>query len=450
VFFTLLVITSFLYYALLKSMEEEDRQFLSEKLDTLRDIMQARPDDLAALDHEINTGAELHFIKYFARIVSEQGHVLAQTSDSSFHVPDGIFAPQASPQDTTPTFKRRRVHDGKVYLIMTAWAKENKPDGRRYLLQTALDISREAGIVRRYRIKVEIALFAGILISASVGFIIARRAMKPLREITRVIQRIRASKLGERLRPSQWPQELTTLATAFDDMLDRLEDSFTRLSQFSSDLAHELRTPINNLMGEAEVTLARPREPLEYQQHIESNLEEFSKLSHMIESLLFLARAESTDISIERISFDPVKEIQTVLEYYDALREEKKTDIACRGTAMLSADPLLFRRVINNILSNAFKYTPSGGSIDITVQEASGQYVEITIRDTGIGIAQEDIAQLFKRFYRGQQATSIDSRGTGLGLAIVKSIMDLHGGDVDIRSEPSTGTTVILTFPLPS
>jgi two-component system heavy metal sensor histidine kinase CusS len=199
-------------------------------------------------------------------------------------------------------------------------------------------------------------------------------------------------------------------------------------------------------MGEAEVALAKPRSPEEYQQVLGSSLEELRHLLHMIESLLFLARAESTDIRIESTVFDPVKEIEAVLDYYDALIEEKQLRITCQGSVSLRADPLLFRRVINNVLSNAIKYTPAGGAVGITVVRTESG-VTITVGDSGIGIAADELENIFSRFYRGRATRSLDAKGAGLGLAIVKSIMDLHGGSINIQSEPSKGTIITLSFP---
>jgi len=230
-------------------------------------------------------------------------------------------------------------------------------------------------------------------------------------------------------------------------MLNRLEDSFTRLSQFSFDLAHELRTPINNLMGEAEVALSRLRTPEEYQEILASSLEEYRGLLHMIEGLLFLARADSADITIHYTRLDAGNEIRAVIDYYDAVIQEKNLRVKCTGAAELRADPVLLRRVIMNIFSNAIRYTPDGGTIDITIGQGKNSMVKITVQDTGIGINPDDIHKIFNRFYRSSSAKTIDAKGSGLGLSIVKSIMTLHHGSIDIQSTPGTGTTVTLLFP---
>jgi len=315
--------------------------------------------------------------------------------------------------------------------------------------QIAQDISREEALLANYRWKLTLVLLLGTLLSGVVGMVIARRGMRPIERIAKAAQQITATQLHQRIGRERWPQELAALATAFDEMLNRLEDSFRRLTQFSADLAHELRTPINNLVGEAEVALSRSRTPEEYRQVLSSSLEEYERLSHLIKSLLFLARSESTEFQIERSFFDARKEIEAVLEFHDAVAEERKIQVACRGNATLYADPHLFRRALSNLLANSLQYTPMGGTITLSIEAGDHQDVEVHIRDSGSGIASEDIPKIFDRFYRGDPSRSKTREGTGLGLAIVKSIMDLHDGNVTVESEPSKGTTVVLTFPAP-
>src|SRR5262249_24910665 len=159
-------------------------------------------------------------------------------------------------------------------------------------------------------------------------------------QITRAAGRITATQLNERITPKRWPEELTALAMAFDEMLGRLEEAFNRLSQFSADLAHELRTPINNLMGEAEVALSRSRSPEEYLQTLESNLEECAQPSRMIDNLLFLARADNAETHLQRMQFDALKEARTVVDFYEAVADEQSVVLACHGEGTLRADPI--------------------------------------------------------------------------------------------------------------
>jgi two-component system heavy metal sensor histidine kinase CusS len=274
--------------------------------------------------------------------------------------------------------------------------------------------------------------------------------MRPLAEITRAAQGITAAQLHARIGPVRWPTELTALAATFDAMLTRLEDSFTRLAQFSVDLAHELRTPINNLMGEAEVALARTRTPDEYQQILGSSLEECARLARMIDSLLFLARAESPETHIERVPLDARKELEALREFYDAVAEEHAVEVTCQGQALVHADPILFQRAVSNLLSNALHYTPRGGKVTLSVAPAEEYTILVSVSDTGMGIAPEHLPKIFDRFYRVDPARSHHHPGMGLGLAIVKSILALHDGTVTIQSIPHHGTTVTLRFPPPA
>jgi two-component system heavy metal sensor histidine kinase CusS len=226
-------------------------------------------------------------------------------------------------------------------------------------------------------------------------------------------------------------------------MLDRLEKSFTRLSQFSADLAHELRTPIAILRGEAEGALIKARTSDQYREVIESSLEEFQRLSRLIDNLLFLARAE-TAASLTKSSFDGAAAIEKICEFYEAVSQEQGIEIRCEGEAEVYAERVLFRRALLNLISNALRFTPSGGRISVSLTRGNSG-TEISIADTGCGIAAQHLDQVFDRFFRGDAARS--SEGTGLGLAIVKSIMQVHGASVSIESEIGRGTTVTLIFP---
>jgi two-component system heavy metal sensor histidine kinase CusS len=260
----------------------------------------------------------------------------------------------------------------------------------------------------------------------------------------RSLERVRPAHLSERIEPAQWPHELQPMVTAFDGMLDRLEDSFTRLSQFSADLAHELRTPIGNMLGEAQVALTRERSSEEYRSVIESTAAECERLSGIIDNLLFLARAESAEQQVERSLFNGRAALEKIASFYQTAAEDRHVDIACEGEGQIFADQALFNRAISNLIDNALRFTADGGNIRISIA-ARDSHTEVLIRDTGSGIASEHLPRVFDRFYRGDASRS--SAGTGLGLALVKSIVDLHGGSSRIQSEAGSGTAVTLIFP---
>ncbi len=435
------------------NLREEDKQFLADKVHSLQMLLQEHGDNRTSLEQEVQweavTAKVTPYYAYFSRIL-EPGIVVIETPGMAEVVPATVFpmpAAETKRGDLAENSLQWYTADGHPYLLLAAQTTNEAGESR--VIQVALDVSREDALLTDYQRKLAMILPLGILLSATLGALVARRGMRPLQDITRAAQRITASQLHERIEPTRWPRELRTLAEAFDQMLGRLEDSFTRLTQFSADLAHELRTPINNLMGEAEVTLARARSEAEYRDVLESSLEECGRLSRMIDSLLFLARADNAEVSLQLARLDVRQELEAIRDFYEAVAEEQGVTAQCEGEASLEADPILFRRAITNVLANAIRHTPSGGQIKLVVEPSpSADSVAIHVSDNGCGIAQEHLPKVFDRFYRVDQARSADSHSTGLGLAIVRSIMVMHGGTVSIESQPGKGTTVTLHFPL--
>lgn len=445
----LVLATGFLYWALSSSLKREDKQFLTEKINVQRAILKERPEGERA-ENESDLEQDVkwerlapRFTRYYSRVLDEKGRTVIETEHMADIIPASSFPAPARQTDTVEGKWRRQ---GKTYLLMSAWAGLGRSNERR-LLQIALDVSREESLLADYREKLIIVLLLGVLFSAGAGIAVARRGMRPLEEVAKKVERVTASRLNARVGQAGWPQELKSLAAAFDNMLGGLEESFSRLSQFSADLAHELRTPINNLRGEAEVALTRARTTEEYRHVLESSLEEYERLSRMIDSLLFLARAESAKATVTLSVFDVRKETDAVIEFYDALAKEQGIEVTCKGNALVEADPLLVRRAISNVLGNAIRHTPRGGKVEFRVGRHDSHSVEVIARDTGTGIAPEHLPHIFDRFYRADQSRTGSSSGSGLGLAIVKSIMELHGGAVEVRSRVGKGTTVTLHFP---
>jgi two-component system heavy metal sensor histidine kinase CusS len=227
-------------------------------------------------------------------------------------------------------------------------------------------------------------------------------------------------------------------------MLKRLDDSFTRLSQFSADLAHELRTPIANMMGEAQVALSRDRSPGEYREIIESTIGECERLARIVDNLLFVARVDAAREPIARQRFDARAAVEKIAAFYQMIADDHHVAISCSGEGQIHADPALFERAVGNLVDNALRFTPENGSIQIALSEHMADF-EVAVSDNGCGIAPEHLPRVFDRFYRADSSRS--SYGAGLGLALVKSIVDLHGGSTKIESKLARGTTVKLSFP---
>lgn len=445
-FVMLVLATGFLHWTLVVNFHREDSQFLADKVHLLRTILAKTPADPDDLKEEVEwETAALHFAKYYARVLDGKGRTLVETPNMSRVLPIAVFA---APTDAVPldTQVVNRTTNGQKFLLLSAAAELGRGGGERQI-QVALDVSPEEAFLQRYRRDLAWAVLFGVLFSVGAGAFVARHGMRPLAELTRATDRISASQLHERIAGEGWPKELASLANGFDRMLDRLEDSFKRLSQFSADLAHELRTPINNLRGEAGVALSQSRTPEEYRRTLESSLEEFERLTRLIDNLLFLARADSPSTGVVRENFDARLATEAVCEFYEALKEDYGIELECDGKGNVNADPILFRQALSNLLSNALNHTQRGGKVRVEVQEINGSGLELRVTDTGRGISSEHLPHIFDRLYRADPARSQHPDGAGLGLAIVKSIMTLHDGSVSVQSEVGKGARFVLFFP---
>lgn len=437
-------------WVLRSDMEQEDKRFLAAEMQSLRILLREYPDDVqtwkAAIERETFASAST-YAKYYVRVIDQDGKTIIETTG----MPHGAGRPLSPKPNEIPytsiDYAAFRTGDGKPFLFASAKAREFLNGEKGNIIHIALEMSHETAIISDYRQKVALVIIGGVLFSLLLGMVITKEGLRPLKELMHNVRQITPDRLQVRIGSRTWPKEIAELAQAFDMMLDRLEESFTSLSQFSADLAHELRTPINNLRGEAEVAMSKARTLEEYRQVLSSGLEEYERLSRMIENLLFLARSDSKKQRVNASDLNIRQEIGEVLEYYDAVKEEKNILVAVNGNGNVHADKALFRRVSGNVLSNAFRYTPVGGSITIDIDASSNMVKRITITDTGIGIEPENLPRIFDRFYRTGKARSVHAQGTGLGFSIVKSIMDLHGGSVRVVSGPSPGTIVTLEFP---
>jgi two-component system heavy metal sensor histidine kinase CusS len=427
------------YWIVIRHAFEEDNAFLADKISALRADLDERgaPE---ILNEKLNTGASGEHETYWVRIVDSRGRTVAETSRMNDLLPSNIF-PAA--QNSSPSVQHPVDHrtNGKLFSLI---ASKEEAGGERYTIQVAQDRSEDDEFTREYGALLAVVMAFGILASALIAITVTKRGLRPLAQMTRSLKLIGPSHLNERVSPAGWPRELQPLADAFDDMLDRLEDSFTRLSQFSADLAHELRTPIANLRGEAEVALRRPRTPDEYREIIESSVGECERLSGIIDNLLFLARAEAADGQIERTLSDGRAAIEKIAIYYRTIAEERHVAITCAGEGQIYADPVLFGRAVSNLVENALRFTPEGDTIAISIVKHFS-HCEISVRDNGCGMAAVHVPRVFDRFYRADSSRSFP--GTGLGLALVKSITDLHDGSARVDSEVNRGTIVTLTFP---
>ena len=288
------------------------------------------------------------------------------------------------------------------------------------------------------------ALALCALISGVLGWLLARSGLRPLREVTQVAASVSAKSLTERIPIESTPAELQQLVLAFNAMLARLEDAFVRLSNFSADIAHELRTPLSNLMTHTEVVLTRARSSEDYQENLYSNLEELRRMARMIDDMLFLAKADNGLLipNAQPIALNDL--CRQLLEFYQLTADERGIRFELSGHGQIEGDPLMLRRALSNLLSNALRYTPDGGVIHLgIVSDQAG--VALSIGNPGATIAEEHLPRLFDRFYRIDPARREGNpSNAGLGLAITRSIVEAHQGEIRCSSRDGWTTFDIL------
>ena len=436
---------SILYGFVIQHINADDNQFLADTLRAVSvDLAEKHSNSDRLLADEVPPGTT----DYFVRVLDQQSkQVIAEQPAVGDRVSPSIF-PAPLPDGGIPAEGvEYKSPSGHWYFLMSALSVLDADSPRPIIIQVAQDGSDEKAFMQNFSRLLLCVLIGGIICSATIAFFAARRALRPLEEIAAAAEKVQASQLHQRLGGGRWPSELTALAAGFDKTLARLEESFDRLSRFSADLAHELRMPIQNLRSESEVALTRPRTASEYREVIELSVEEYQRLSGMIDNLLFLARAENAETRLNRSKFKIGPVVDTILDFYDAAAREREISLTRKGDGELDADQMLFRRVINNVVSNALRHTSRSGQIQVSVVTGNQRRVEIRVQDNGCGIGPEHLPRIFDRFYRVDAARSADSASNGLGLAIVKSIMDLHGGSAQAESALGVGTTVTLSFP---
>lgn len=450
-FAILLVATTVLYWAVATSLAHDDQRFLGEKIHVLRTMLTERPNDQDLLREEVDWETRvIGQARYFVQILDQQGHVVTETPGfSASGIDSSAFPPPIKIASTDPRMRWVHANNNHPYLLSAARARFGD-NGAQRTVRLAVDISHEDRILGDFRRIAELVLLASVLLSGLLGVLVARYGLRPLGRLARAVEETTAFRLDQRIEPADWPGEFVPLANAFNHLLRHLEQAFARLSGYAADLAHELRTPINNLMGETEVTLARKRTIQDYQQTLASNLEEYQRLARMVDSLLFLARAENAVIDQSRVGFNTDNAVREVITAYQPAAEDAGLTLHYSGENQpLTADRDLFRRALGNLVDNAIRHSPRGACVRISVRQCDHGAIRVEVADTGSGIALDERARVFDRFFR-----SADNRaagdGSGLGLSIVKSVMWLHGGDVRLVSERGKGTTVTLIFPAPA
>lgn len=445
-FVVVAVATGIFYYFLANNLRMISEQSLRDEVDVCRELIRERGGDSHALHEEVEIDSAVRrYQKFNVRVLDPAGKALSTTPGMDNTLPKERVAQAA---ETNKGIFWIDSPSGATYRAVVARVPVGSTARDMWTLQVAVDLTQEEIVLGQQRFWMWIVLGSALIVCPWIGFTIARRGIRPVREVADTARHIGSSTLNERIHGEEYPVEIRALADSFNAMLERLEEAFARLSRFSADIAHELRTPVNNIRGEAEVVLGRERAPGEYKEALGSCLEEAVRLSELIESLLFLARSESPGDHLKRTREEMRSLLTDLRDYYEAAAHEAGVTLQVTGGEGVSAevDRNLLQRALGNLVSNSLAHCARGDSISLRAERVDGT-VRVAIHDTGSGIAAENLPFVFDRFYRADPSRARNSGGAGLGLAIVRQIIQLHGGEVTVASEPEAGTTFTVSLP---
>ena len=401
---------------------ELDQQLLDGKLIGLRRALQ----DLQSSASEVRLADELsRQADLSLRITGSDGR---RWYDSSPRLPATL--PQQPGLST--------LNDaGTDYRVLQAPLFPDRPDSPQLTL--LLDITHHQHFLQRMQHLIWLTVGLSALATALLGAWAARSGLRPLRRMSAVARGVSAQSLNARLPETDMPPELAEMAHHFNAMLGRLDDSFQRLSAFSADIAHELRTPLSNLLTHTQVTLTRPRPIEDYREALHSNLEELQWMAQLVNDMLYLAKADHGLLMPRREPLDLAEEVDMLLEFFAPLAEDAQVRLSRDGNAQMEGDRSMLRRALSNLLDNALRFTPAQGEVRVLIVEQP-KVLSLTVENTGGGISEDLLPRLFDRFYRADPARHEGSNEhAGLGLAITRSIIRAHGGQ--IRCESDRGWT---------
>jgi two-component system heavy metal sensor histidine kinase CusS len=408
---------------------ELDRDFLQDKVHLIQKIVEGTPDP-QELSAKLDELLDSHHGLFMA--ITRSSERLYDPSSMSFPPELATRSSASLPLDWADG--DRQLRGISRVLSATQWPAEGEPKAERMRLMLALDTLHHTHFMQVLRQQLTIYVLIATLLSGLLGWWAARSGLAPLRVMKERALKVTAHKLDQRMPVEAVPVEMADLASSLNTMLERLEVDFAKLTDFSSDLAHELRTPISNLLTQTQVTLSQRRDADTYRDILASNTEEFQRLARMVSDMLFLAK---TDHGIELPNRENVAledEVLSLLDFYDAVAEEKNVRLRWVGAGTVTGDRLMIRRAISNLLSNAVRHSLPGTAIELTLVEQ----VDVTalcVTNAGDAIEASDLPRLFDRFYRVDKARAHpSSEGAGLGLAITKAIMVAHGGGVSATS----------------
>lgn len=388
-------------------------------------------------------------IRKGAYMVASQDGTLLESSETyktlSPEKPREIIAAIARNQ---PMWLDRIDDYGYPYRLRAGVVFDNKR--RPYYLVVGKPVFEYQNTIRNFSRYYSLSLPLGLVISGLLGWLLARRALLPLNEVSEVAQRMTSSNLRVQINRRGADDELDQLIESFNSMSDRLGHSFDQIRQFSTDVSHELRTPLTAIRGQLEVALFTATETEQYRDAMVNALQDVEQLSNIVRALLLLSQAESGQLALQLAPLRMAELVEDYVDQFQIAAEDEKITLTANvhaPDALIKADRTQMGRLITNLLSNAIKYSPGGGHVDVTLDTADHHLV-LTVEDTGVGIPQDHLPHIFDRFYRVRPAHSTPTQGLGLGLSFVAWIVKAHDGTIVVESEPGKGSKFTVSLPL--
>lgn len=427
---------------------------LSRQLDSRSsDELRGKRDSLAHVLEEIPSAQVVHEYRHrFGDLLIGHDDLHLVLADATNNLPIATFsttgvqslAALSTKIDSSSSIVEWTTSSGAK--VSTIRALTNTGDGKPVRFYLSVDRRNDQGLLSGFAKATAVGLPLLLSLVALGAWLIARTAFSPLRRFKRLAASIGTQSLGHRLNEAALPAELAELATEFNGMLDRIDQGYRRLHEFSGDLAHEMRTPVATLLGRTQVALSHKRSVAELQLVLEGNIDELERLARLISDMLLIASADAIDspTHLEQLSFSD--EAQRVGDYLSLIAEENHIAVEIRGRASALADRLLLQRAITNLLSNAIRHAFPKTKVVVEIFEERGMAC-LCVSNKGKGISSLHIDRIFDRFYRIDSGRTRVDGGTGLGLAIVRAIMRTHGGEVDVTSELDKETVFTLRFP---
>ncbi len=344
------------------------------------------------------------------------------------------------------TYETKEVF-GEPLRIIT-YPVKRPGTGIRSIVQVATSLAGVKDTLRRLVLILVSVVPLALIIASIGGIFLANKVLKPVNEINRITREITSKNLELRVPQPTTHDELSQLVETINGMIERLEKSFKQIQQFTADASHELKTPLTILKGEAELALRKDRKPEEYRQYLRSSLEEINRLTRLVQDLLVLSRADTGRLVLHKEPVDLTTLVDACCEQCRFLGENRKVQIISyhEAEAWILGDPYRLKQMLFNLVENAIKYSESGGKVEILTTR-NGKYVNVLVRDEGVGIEEKDIPYIFDRFYRVDKSRSREAGGTGLGLSICKWIAEAHGGKITVESTPEQGSCFTVWLP---